>query len=989
MIKRLFHLPEHMSPRDRRVFRVTTFLFAFGLLGSIFPFVVAIQSGGAGGANQTLPLGIASILFLFLYGLCMSLAWRGHSRLASWLVFGGLVAYLTLIVLVIPGIGLNIGILTIIFTIILALLLQFTSEDFTWSVGLGTALLVFDILYDSFGPARVSVPEALTSYIPIIAGIQIAFLIFLLFLNRNAFIKYLKDVPNETRYAFLFVSVAALATLFGTIVFMRQFSQTGGWQLFSAGGTTGILLGFLVFGAVLIFGRRTEAGLYVALIPMLITLPLLASLISGLGLGLAVSAIVVSVLAVSLALPENRGGNLIFAGFGSAILSVLADVFVPIEKATFGGIAGITYVLIGIGSLFLVGVTVRQFSKYSMRTKLMIALLAAMLIPVGWMAYYVTALNREAFTERADQELLGASAQTANALNTFIDDNLVFVHTSAQLHILQEYLNLPAGERSGSETESVLYIDLNAIKDRNPELITAVGLMDKNGFDVADTATGDVGTNKSTHIYIAEPLKTGLPYTTFQISPTTQKPSLYFSAPVLDGRGNIIGVLRIRYDASVLQQILVQAQGNINLPDSSISLVDENQIFLAHSTQPQAILKSLAPLSEDSIAQLQAKGRLPESEDENDLSLDLIELSQKLEYIDESPIFTAETYDEEVEVDTDIEEVAAIRLESVPWVVVFSQPQSTFLTPVNSLYRSIVINTLALAILISIGAIIFARSISRPLLDLAGVAQEVYSGNLNVQAKVGSQDEIGQLAGAFNQMTGQLRDLIDSLEQRVANRTKALSASSEVSRRLSTIIDEKQLVKEVVEQVKSAFDYYHAHIYLYDERGEYLVMAGGTGVAGQTMLDRGHQIPQGKGLVGRAGENNIPVLVPDTSKDPDWLPNPLLPDTKSEVAVPISSGEAVLGVLDVQHNITDALTQNDVDLLQSIANQVAVALQNARSFDQARHRAEREAMLASIAQKIQSTTSVESALQVAVREAAHALGGIPVYVKLKKENGAE
>jgi putative methionine-R-sulfoxide reductase with GAF domain len=300
---------------------------------------------------------------------------------------------------------------------------------------------------------------------------------------------------------------------------------------------------------------------------------------------------------------------------------------------------------------------------------------------------------------------------------------------------------------------------------------------------------------------------------------------------------------------------------------------------------------------------------------------------------------------------------------------------------VAATWRS-VISTSVVFLAVIIFAWFFGNYISKPIVRLTNAAAQAAGGKLDQEIHVSGEDELSVLADAFNQMNSQLRETLGSLEQQVEDRTRALETSTEVSRRLSTILDQDRLVREVVEQLQAAFGYYHAHIYLYDDDKQNLNMVGGTGDAGRTMLARGHSIERGQGLVGRAAESREPVLVPDTSQAEGWLPNPLLPETRAELAVPITIGDEVLGVLDVQHNVTGELSAADADLIRAIANQVAVALQNAQAYNRAQRRAEREAQIGEISQSIQSAGTIEDVLKVAVSKLGQTLEAKRANVEL-------
>lgn len=248
-----------------------------------------------------------------------------------------------------------------------------------------------------------------------------------------------------------------------------------------------------------------------------------------------------------------------------------------------------------------------------------------------------------------------------------------------------------------------------------------------------------------------------------------------------------------------------------------------------------------------------------------------------------------------------------------------------------------------ISIALTIGFILM-RAISRPLNELAVAAGRLGAGERGVYIPVTGEDEVSRAGFAFNTMASELETAQNKQEAQLAQLTqltKALETGAVISRRLSTILDQSQLLEAVITEIQRAFNYFHVHIYLLDEERMNLIMTRGTGEVGQKLLARGHKLALGQGLVGKAALMNVPVFVPDVSQDTSWLPNPLLLETKAEAAVPIALGDRVLGVLDVQHSEVGYLNVESVDLLQSVASQVAIALENADLFTE-RHRANEE-----------------------------------------------
>ena len=254
-------------------------------------------------------------------------------------------------------------------------------------------------------------------------------------------------------------------------------------------------------------------------------------------------------------------------------------------------------------------------------------------------------------------------------------------------------------------------------------------------------------------------------------------------------------------------------------------------------------------------------------------------------------------------------------------------------TIINSV--GIIVFLLAVAALASYG---IGNSITTPLENLTKVAQEVAAGNLEARAKVTADDEVGLLGNTLNSMTSTAQDLISDLEGRVAERTKSIErrvaqiqAVAEVGKAVVTQRDLEELLDRTTHLISNRFGYYHVGIFLLDPSGEYAVLRSSKSSGGARMLAREHRLKVGReGIVGNAASTGEARIALDVGEDAVYFDNPDMPDTHSEIALPLIAGDNVLGVLDVQSVETKAFSEDDIPALQILADQLATAVQNAR-----------------------------------------------------------
>lgn len=663
----------------------------------------------------------------------------------------------------------------------------------------------------------------------------------------------------------------------------------------------------------------------------------------------AVMALITTAIANGT-LPSQSSTRISTGAFVFAFLVVLIDLFSP--GVTSIPVTSASVLVTTILAIVYIGIIFFRFSQYVLRTKLIITFIALSVLLVGTMAVAINRLILSELTNRVGEQLTGVANSTATSISEEIANQINLLQTLA----LDSNLKNEIIENSSSgDLDEIQALDeqwRNAVSTNattnnlirfvlgNPISNTLTDFKNKFPAHVEVFVTDVYGVNiASTNItsdyyqadeewwqgaydggvgdvYISQPI----------FDESSQISSLQMAVPIFDAQNeNVIGILRTTVNLEILTKILElgrpgsTGRTEIYLPDNreiELHLEEDNEFEIEIEEAPQDFLAILG---------------------QNESFIDTIH--------DGESVLIGQTFLSRVEASPEI----SVAITSLNWRVVTLQNRADALQTVANVSRVSQLIGLAALALASLIAVLMTQYLTRPIVRLTQTAEEISSGNYQAQAQIEAPDEIGALAESFNRMTNQLNETLVNLEKRVAERTTDLEmarlqsekranqlvAVGEISKFVNTEQKMEVLLSLITRLVSERFGFYHAGIFLIDETKQFAILQASNSDGGQLMLRRGHKLRVGENsIVGNVAQSGRPRIALDVGLDAVYFDNPDLPDTRSEIALPLKLRDNIIGVLDVQSEKPGAFMEDDANTLGILADQIAIAIDNARLFSQ-------------------------------------------------------
>ncbi len=289
---------------------------------------------------------------------------------------------------------------------------------------------------------------------------------------------------------------------------------------------------------------------------------------------------------------------------------------------------------------------------------------------------------------------------------------------------------------------------------------------------------------------------------------------------------------------------------------------------------------------------------------------------------------------------------------------------------------------LAAVITLSVAFVVTNRML-QPLTSLAEFANQISLGEWHYRVPEDRDDELGELATSLNRMAQELGALYQSLESRVEDRTRQIRTASDVARAIISIPNLDELLRQAVRLIKDRFGYDHVSIFLVDANGAYAELRETAGEINGTTRTVGHKVPaSSQTLIGWVIENNEARVITDESDEADAFKSELLRGARTQVAIPLQVAGRSLGVIDIQNVTQHIFDDAEFDVLQTLADQLSSAIENARLAQESADAADRAKLVSEITTQLSGILEPEQILQTTAQALHRALDNAEIVIKL-------
>ena len=752
------------------------------------------------------------------------------------------------------------------------------------------------------------------------------------------------------------------------------YRQSGGqWQLLA---TNIMAISFSIaagIGTWLNARGKQHAGMALTLVAFALSTLILNIFADNLGLITGIGVILLVTIIAGKSLPQREATIVNILGIFVGLISIVIDLYdlIPFRYNTPTLTTLTPWFIIPLVTIALLTV-LRDFNNYSLRAKLLAGFGLLSLLTAGSLAFYSAYVNRQNLEQSIAAEMGGQAGNNALIIGELLHKQLETLQILAINSTVQTALQEKNAQYTGNDAEIEAQLlaldeqwrDADDADDLIVDHLTHPVVQELVNFRelfpshaeifLTDRYGGLLGTIERTSDYFQA--DEGWWTSTFRdgvggrfisqplFDESSNITGIQFGTPIYDDQQVVIGVLRSTYSLEKIGEVLSHRHDTTVGTDTDVTifLPDNKELFVIDNVDdPENPLIVITELDDFDIHEFVQDAFVHDEDSGGMVEEDHQEDSHQHAPASSEGETTLAIHDHEGVSKYLIafhihDSIRSPEIETLDWVVGVEREVTTVVDLLETGNRQVTLLSIVLVGLTGLGALALAQYFSNPLLQLSQAATKLGMGDLNVRSDYIGRDEIGTLSSTFNQMASQLELTLTGLEDQVQARTRDLLLAVEIGQELAEVQETDKLLEKSVSTLQHKFDLYHAQIYLVDSTGQELLLRGAAGKVGQTLLKRGHRLPIGPGSInGTAAATRKPVVVSDTVRSNLHLRNPELPLTRSEITVPMVSGDKLLGVLNLQSDKANELSNEKLPVFAAIANQLTASIENASLFTEA------------------------------------------------------